>query len=527
MSASGPFTAVAGATTTTLAVTPTGVTWYNVVITCAASGSFIVLTSILPSPQPTITSTVPYYEGFISLYYNNQLPNCSWAISNPSTALTFSNGFAAGNGIAAFYNNPAGTTYFYSNGIQLNAGVTYSTSLFYSTGSMSYTNWTNISILLGTAQSTTGLVPIISATPVNVQYYTPLGGTFTVATSGVYYLAISGTSNGSGSMYMMWDDLTLTAPCNLPPNSPTVTIASSTGTSICQGEQFTLTASGGDDYLWFNGSTSFSTVVTSIPSVGMNILTVVATNTLTSCASVGSITFAINPTPSIFLVLTSPLKCAFQPVTITAFGASTYSWGEPPMPTPPVITVTPSVTTTYTFYGSNNYSCTGKAFITVTVLPLPTLQVSGATTLCENELLLLTASGASSYTWSNTANTIAGNPLSVTVPSSTTYTLTGTGLNGCAGSQTIAVTANVCAGITEGKNPVPEIYPNPFSTEVRIQCSDLPATLTVLDVTGRLVFEKILDSETTLIKIENLEKGIYYFQLTDHNNQLTKKMIRE
>lgn len=98
-----------------------------------------LLNFLLPSyniyAQCTFTSSVPYFESFSSLTANNQLPTC-WSTPNiGSTSLTYTNSTNAfsGGSCASFYHSPAGTRNFYSNGIQLYAGVIYSVNVFYKT----------------------------------------------------------------------------------------------------------------------------------------------------------------------------------------------------------------------------------------------------------------------------------------------------------------------------------------------------------------------------------------------------------
>jgi hypothetical protein len=80
--------------------------------------------------------------------------------------------------------------------------------------------------------------------------------------------------------------------------------------------------------------------------------------------------------------------------------------------------------------------------VTVTVNPLPTLTITPSpANLCTGYSTTLTASGASTYTWSpstglssTTGATVTANP-TVT----TNYTITGTDANGCINSNTVAV----------------------------------------------------------------------------------------
>ncbi len=82
-------------------------------------------------------------------------------------------------------------------------------------------------------------------------------------------------------------------------------------------------------------------------------------------------------------------------------------------------------------YGVNSCSTSPTLTMAVTVLTAPTISVSGNTSVCDNAQETLTASGATSYTWSTGENT-AGIVVSPTV--ATVYTVTGIGANGCVSS---------------------------------------------------------------------------------------------
>ncbi len=159
----------------------------------------------------------------------------------------------------------------------------------------------------------------------------------------------------------------------------------------------------------------------------------------------------INPLP--IVTVNSPTICAGATAVLTAAGATTYSW-TPSSSTANPYSVTPTVTTSYTVTGTL-LGCVGTAISTVTVNPLPIITVNSPT-ICPTLTAVLTASGATTYSWSPGGST--ANPLSVTPLSTTTYTVTGTTL-GCVGTATATVTVSnsltvtvnsqtICAGST-------------------------------------------------------------------------------
>ncbi|MFK7904724.1 MAG: T9SS type A sorting domain-containing protein, partial [Chitinophagales bacterium] len=93
--------------------------------------------------------------------------------------------------------------------------------------------------------------------------------------------------------------------------------------------------------------------------------------------------------------------------------------------------------------------CEGTQSITITVNDLPTIAINAPTnSICGNETVQLTASGAETYIWDNaeTLDTNSGAMVTASPTQTTTYTVTGTDSNGCENTQTFTVTVetNCC-----------------------------------------------------------------------------------
>ena len=130
--------------------------------------------------------------------------------------------------------------------------------------------------------------------------------------------------------------------------------------------------------------------------------------------------------------------CAGQTSTLTASGADTYTWSNS-LGSGSSKTVTPTSTTTYTVTGSLSSGCSNTATVTVTVNSTPTISVTASpTSICVGGTSVLTASGASTYSWSTGGSTAS---ITVTPSVTTIYTVTGTTNDGCTG--TASVTINV------------------------------------------------------------------------------------
>ncbi len=102
---------------------------------------------------------------------------------------------------------------------------------------------------------------------------------------------------------------------------------------------------------------------------------------------------------------------------------------------------------TYTNTGTFNVSLQAKdsfgsgAYLTQTIIIYPNPSVSASSSIiCGGNPAVLTASGASTYTWSNAS---IGATVTVTPSSSTMYTVTGTNSQGCSNSATTLVTVPV------------------------------------------------------------------------------------
>jgi hypothetical protein len=187
----------------------------------------------------------------------------------------------------------------------------------------------------------------------------------------------------------------------------------------------------------FLGSNSSS--ISQTPSL-TTVYTVQATSP-TGCALTITHTVLVdNSVPSLTVSNTSSLSggvCPNQSITLSAFGAQSYTW------TGGVISGTPFVpssnTQTYVVSGSN--ACgTNTAATSVSLHPIPTINILPiSTTLCAGASATLLATGsATDYAWSGGSATIS-NGVAFTPTSSNVYTVVGSSANGCVNSSTIQI----------------------------------------------------------------------------------------
>jgi gliding motility-associated-like protein len=203
-------------------------------------------------------------------------------------------------------------------------------------------------------------------------------------------------------------------------SSPVASISLSQD-SICPTDSATITATGGTSYKWLPPLSSTSSTVT-VKSTTTTTYSVVVYR---SCGNdTLSKTLHIQPPPKIIISHDTTI-CAGNGVTITASGGTTYSWSNGA--TTSTISVTPASTKTYTLVATNG-KCSKDTTVTVTVKTPPTLSISPNQKVCSGTATTLTATatGATSYLWSNGATTSS---ITVTPTSNTTYVVTAS--NGC------------------------------------------------------------------------------------------------
>lgn len=221
---------------------------------------------------------------------------------------------------------------------------------------------------------------------------------------------------------------------------PTVTATSAPVSGIvCAGTQVTLTGGGANTYTWSGG---VANAVVFTPAATLT-YTVTGTNTATGCSNTATSNVTVNSLPTIS-VLSNPINgavCLGTTITLSGNGAASYTWtggvtnGTAFSPTSPL---------TYTVTGTDANGCSNTATTFVTVNSLPTVTVNSPST-CSGIATTLTASGASSYAWSNSAT---GTSISVSPTSNSSYTVTGTDVNGCVNTSISNVTITSAPNIT-------------------------------------------------------------------------------
>lgn len=312
-------------------------------------------------------------------------------------------------------------------------------------------------------------------------------------------------------------------------NAPSV-LSSPGSKTVCINANTSFTSSvssNSNTVQWYFNSSPIATGTTSILSLsnvqpsnsGNYYLTV--TN---GCGSSNSSTVILTVNNPVVSVSGLTSLCAGQSTTLTAVGAANYSWNTGANSS--TITVAPSASTNYTVTGIDAQGCIDTETLTVTLSALPTLSVSTSNAIiCTGETSTLTATGAATYTWNTTSN---GSIIVVNPTTTTVYTVEGTDANGCSNSATITQSVSLCTGITQLVNESSvSVFPNPFTDVITIKNTFDNSTIVIVDVLGKVVFEKQIVSSETSIDLSEFKTGFYQLVVKRESNSYTQKIIKQ
>jgi gliding motility-associated-like protein len=433
------------ATTNTVVVNPTSNTVYTVTgaLSGACTGTSTTGIAINTSTAPTITITPTSYSlcsGINDTLYATGATTYTWS-SNAASATTSSVIVSPTVGANTY-------SVIGSNGVCSSTQTTTINVTATPTVSISPTNPT---ICAGSSTtftasgattyswSTTATTNTISVSPVSNATYTVTGNNGTCSNTQTVSVVVSSSV------------------------TPTLTI-SATNTLVCSGATVTLTVSGATSYTWGANAGNATTNTVVVNPSSNTTYTVTGANT-GACAGTSTTSININTiaAPTITITPTSYTLCSGVNDTLYATGATSYTWSAnaASATTNSVIVSSTVGANTYSVIGSNGV-CSSTQTTIINVTATPTVSISPVNaSICTGSSATLTASGATTYSWSTTATTSA---ISVSPVSNTTYTVTGN--NGtCSNTQTILVHVNQATNVAPTvTSPVTYCYGQPTDT---------------------------------------------------------------
>ncbi len=150
--------------------------------------------------------------------------------------------------------------------------------------------------------------------------------------------------------------------------------------------------------------------------------------------------------------------------------------------------------------------------------------VSSNSNICAGEQATLTATGASTFSWSSGST----NAEEIVSPgTTTTYTVIGT-TGECVMHQTLVQNVSACTGIKSWEaSPDLRIYPNPFENTLHLLAAS-GNSVYMTDVLGLVVYSGRVSADgEVLIDTEKFTPGAYIISVTDENRIQKRKLIKE
>jgi hypothetical protein len=433
ISSVGSTTLCQGASVTLTTANGTGLTyqWKNngTIVPGATAASFVANTAGSYTVQVTNaagcsgTSTA-------STVVVNALPVAS--ISNSG-----SNTICAGSSVNLTAS--AGTAYAWNNGattasIAVNTTGNYTVSITNVAGCTSSAS-TAITVVTPTVASIAASGPTSFCAGQNVTLTANPGASYLWSTGATTAsITVSTTSNPTVQVTYANGCSSTSAIMPITVNTlPAASITANGATSFCPGATVTLTASAGSSYVWTNGATTNSIVVSASGSYGVSVTN--ASGCVATAVPTAITVFAV-PTASI-TTSGATTFCQGSTLSLTANAGASYVWssGE----TTSSISTGVSGNYSVTVFNANGCSAVSSIVpITVNANPAATIQANGPTTVCQGSTVVLTSNGGTGFTWSNSETTA-----SISVTTSGSYGVTVTNAAGCSTTVSpVAVTVN-------------------------------------------------------------------------------------
>ena len=448
-----PSGTLSSSTTASVTATPTITTIYTITVTSSLSCVGTKTSTVTVNATPTLTVNTPTVA-----ICSGKSTTLTVTGSGTSYSWTPSTGLSATTGTNVVASPTATTIYTITATLGSCTGVVSSTVTVNTTPTVTVTPTAYTLCSGGGRDLSAGGATSYSWTPSTGLSATT--GTLVNAspTSSTIY-TVTGTTGSCSSIAT--SAITINPTPALTVNSPTV--------AICNGNSTTLTVSGsGTTYSWTPltglSATSGTNVVASPTATTIYAITA----TLGSCTKVVSSTVTVNSLPSLTITPSSTSICIGSSASLTASGANTYSWSPGTglsSTSTASVSANPTVTTTYTLTGTSSIGCTSTKTITITVNPLPTIAISASPRPAIYQVgknVVLTASGASTYTWATVTGLSSYTSATVTASPTvtTTYTVTGTDANTCVNTQTINLLYSPLSFVSQTSNVLPSQLQN-------------------------------------------------------------------
>jgi hypothetical protein len=172
-------------------------------------------------------------------------------------------------------------------------------------------------------------------------------------------------------------------------------------------------------------------------------------------------------------------------------------------------------------------TCADTLKTTVNITGLPTLSITGKSSICAGESATLGFSGADSY--SLDANALMQGNTTVQPSVTTIYTITGIDvLTGCRSIQTFSLKVSKCNGLLSPGEPGSgiRVYPNPNTGIVTLE-ADNENEIKITDISGRLLYHETKTEGVYKINLSSYANGFYFLEARNAQFLKTIKLVKE
>lgn len=171
-------------------------------------------------------------------------------------------------------------------------------------------------------------------------------------------------------------------------------------------------------------------------------------------------------------------------------------------------------------YVDSTTSADEIVYLALNVADAPEVTVTTSGTMLLGGRAVLTAHGASSYSW-NTGDTTASIVVSPT--EATTYTVTGY-RGGCSAEVTVEIGVGVTPQPSTLNSQV-SVYPNPTQGVLNVVCPDL-RSVTLVNAMGQVVYRAPASAQCAQFSIQNCPDGVYFLKVETPEGVAVKKILK-